>query len=161
MLESLGNCISKYPYNIVRRRCSSLESESFWEISLERYYNITAQEVTASRARFPKPFEEYLALSFFGHNIVVSEGEEWKKYRKISAPAFSDVSLPCWSRSWYHGWHDVRLQHNNKLVWDETVKIMQDLSNNVWANQDVISVDHFVDITYSVCYLIDHLIVAY
>jgi cytochrome P450 len=53
------------------------------------------QEVTSSRARFPKPVEQYVALSFFGHNIIVSEGEEWKKYRKISAPAFSDVSLPC------------------------------------------------------------------
>ena len=37
----------------------------------------------------------YKALAFYGHNIVASEGEEWKKYRKISAPAFSDVSLPC------------------------------------------------------------------
>jgi hypothetical protein len=33
-----------------------------------------------------------MALSFFGQNILISEGEEWKKYRKISAPAFSDVS---------------------------------------------------------------------
>jgi cytochrome P450 len=32
-------------------------------------------------------------LAFFGHNIVVSEGDEWKKYRKIAAPAFSDVLL--------------------------------------------------------------------
>ena len=55
------------------------------------HYNPT-QEVTSSRARFPKPVKEYQSLSFFGHNIIVSEGEEWKKYRKISAPAFSDVS---------------------------------------------------------------------
>jgi cytochrome P450 len=62
---------------------------------LEGYYNLDnlTQEVTSSRARFPKPVEIYVALSFFGHNIIVSEGEEWKKYRKISAPAFSDVSL--------------------------------------------------------------------
>lgn len=64
---------------------------------LEGHYsnldNLTAQEVTSSRARFPKPVDQYVALAFFGHNIIVSEGEEWKKYRKISAPAFSDVSL--------------------------------------------------------------------
>jgi hypothetical protein len=61
---------------------------------------VRAQEVTTSRARFPKPVEQYRPLIFFGHNIIASEGEEWKKYRKISAPAFSDVSLPCWSKSW-------------------------------------------------------------
>jgi cytochrome P450 len=34
----------------------------------------------------------YTALSIFGTNIVASEGEGWKKYRKIAAPAFSEVS---------------------------------------------------------------------
>ena len=29
----------------------------------------------------------------YGPNIVTSEGEEWKKYRKISSPAFSDVRI--------------------------------------------------------------------
>ncbi|KAF8488651.1 hypothetical protein F5888DRAFT_1281356 [Russula emetica] len=49
------------------------------------------KEVTSSRARFPKPVNRYAALTVFGINIVASEGEEWKKYRKISAPAFSEV----------------------------------------------------------------------
>ena len=53
-----------------------------------------AKEVVSSRARFPKQIEIYEIMTFFGHNILVSEGEEWKKYRKISAPAFSDVSFP-------------------------------------------------------------------
>jgi hypothetical protein len=30
-------------------------------------------------------------LTVFGPNIVASVGEEWKKYRKITAPAFSEV----------------------------------------------------------------------
>jgi hypothetical protein len=30
-------------------------------------------------------------LGLFGPNIIASVGAEWKKYRKISAPAFSDV----------------------------------------------------------------------
>lgn len=51
-----------------------------------------AQEITSARHRFPKPVENYEVLNFFGHNIVASEGEEWKKIRKIVAPAFSDVS---------------------------------------------------------------------
>ncbi|KAJ3514323.1 hypothetical protein NLJ89_g2441 [Agrocybe chaxingu] len=85
------------------------------------------KEVTSSRARFPKPVHFYKALSFYGHNIVASEGEEWKKYRKISAPAFSD--------------------RNNKLVWDESVKIMEGLFTDVWGDKDAITVDHCVDIT--------------
>ena len=52
---------------------------------------LDTKEVTTSRARFPKPVNLYAALSVFGINIVASEGEEWKKYRKIAAPAFSEV----------------------------------------------------------------------
>ena len=37
----------------------------------------------------------YEVLAIFGPNIVASEGEEWKKYRKIAAPAFSEV-CPQW-----------------------------------------------------------------
>jgi hypothetical protein len=61
------------------------------------YYNLFTQEVTSSRALFPKPLEnsDYKALSFYGPNILVSEHEDWKKYRKISAPGFSEVSPPC------------------------------------------------------------------
>jgi cytochrome P450 len=52
---------------------------------------LDTKEVTTSRSRFPKPVNLYDALSVFGINIVASEGEEWKKYRKIAAPAFSEV----------------------------------------------------------------------
>jgi hypothetical protein len=55
------------------------------------------QKISSLRVGFPKPYKQYEVLGFFGHNIIVSEGQEWKKYRKISAPAFSDVSLFCWS----------------------------------------------------------------
>ncbi|KAF8161202.1 cytochrome P450 [Crassisporium funariophilum] len=86
------------------------------------------KEVTSSRARFPKPVEMYSVLAFFGPNIVASEGEEWKKYRKICAPAFSD--------------------RNNKLVWNESIQIVEGLFKNVWKDADVISVDHCGDITW-------------
>jgi cytochrome P450 len=45
-----------------------------------------------SRHRFPKPAEIYHLLLLFGKNIVASEGEDWKRVRKVAAPAFSDVS---------------------------------------------------------------------
>jgi len=85
------------------------------------------KEVTTSRARFPKPAHRYTTLTIFGSNIVSTEGEEWKKYRKIAAPAFSE--------------------RNNKLVWDETAQIMMDLFDNVWGDRSEIAVDHCLDIT--------------
>ncbi|KAF9528987.1 cytochrome P450 [Crepidotus variabilis] len=88
---------------------------------------VAIKEITSARARFPKPVKNYRPLAFWGQNIVVSEGELWKKYRKISAPAFSD--------------------RNNKLVWNETVGVIHSLINEVWGDQDVISVDHVLDIT--------------
>ena len=56
------------------------------------FYNFATQEVTSLRSLFPKALENYGSLSFYGPNIVVSEHEEWKKYKKIAAPAFSEVS---------------------------------------------------------------------
>ncbi|EKM52722.1 uncharacterized protein PHACADRAFT_261326, partial [Phanerochaete carnosa HHB-10118-sp] len=85
------------------------------------------KEITSSRAQFPKPVKQYRALAFFGKNIIASEGEDWKRYRKIAAPAFSE--------------------RNNKLVWEETVKIMADLFENVWGEQKAITVENAVDIT--------------
>lgn len=87
----------------------------------------TIKEVVSSRARFPKPVKQYGVLTFFGKNIVASEGDEWKRYRKITAPSFSE--------------------RNNKLVWDETCRIMMDMFENVWRWKDEIAVDHCVDIT--------------
>ncbi|EIW78358.1 614 534 cytochrome P450 [Coniophora puteana RWD-64-598 SS2] len=77
--------------------------------------------------RFPKPLFQYKILTFFGENIVVSEGEEWKRYRKIVAPAFSE--------------------RNNRLVWDETTRIMLDLFDNEWKGKQEVAVDHGVDLT--------------
>ncbi|KAI3604410.1 cytochrome p450 [Moniliophthora roreri] len=87
----------------------------------------TINDIVATRARFPKPVSVYPSGALFGKNIVASEGEDWKKYRKIAAPAFSD--------------------RNNKLVWDETTRIMLDLFEDMWDKQESITVDHIVDIT--------------
>lgn len=58
---------------------------------------------------------------------MTSEGAEWKKYRKVTAPPFSEK--------------------NYKLVWDETVRIMMDLFGQVWCDKSEIVVDHCLDIT--------------
>jgi len=85
------------------------------------------KEVTTSRFKYPKPLRRYDALAAFGKNIVASDGAEWKKYRKVTAPAFSE--------------------RNYKLVWHESVQIVVDLFDQVWGNKSEIVVDHGLDIT--------------
>jgi cytochrome P450 len=51
------------------------------------------QEITSSRTRFPKPLDEYELLLHFGPNVLATDGDEWKRQRKIAAPGFSDVSI--------------------------------------------------------------------
>ena len=82
-------------------------------------------------------------MRIFGPNIIASEGEEWKKIRKIAAPAFSEVKI----RQISLPGSDCDHQRNNKLVWDETIRIMEDLFDNVWGDRSEIVVDHCVDIT--------------
>lgn len=38
---------------------------------------------------FPKPIEEYGVLGYFGDNVVIAEGANWRRQRKVTAPAFS------------------------------------------------------------------------
>ncbi|PPQ79631.1 hypothetical protein CVT25_003216 [Psilocybe cyanescens] len=103
-------------------------------------WDIYVTEVTNSRARFPKPVHHYGVLSFYGDNIVASEGEQWKKYRKICKLiefwAFDLFELIPISRS--------------ALVWDETVDVVRGLCDDHWEGRKVIEVDNFVDISLSV-----------
>ncbi|KZV68494.1 cytochrome P450 [Peniophora sp. CONT] len=85
------------------------------------------KEVTSNRTRFVKPVEVYESICLYGSNIVASEGEEWKRHRKITAPAFSE--------------------RNNRLVWDETVRIVDDLMNDIWQNAPTVTVNDAVDFT--------------
>ncbi|EKM77565.1 hypothetical protein AGABI1DRAFT_93293 [Agaricus bisporus var. burnettii JB137-S8] len=77
-----------------------------------------SKEIITYRARF---------LSLFGYSVVASEGEAWKKNRKICAPSFSE--------------------RNNRLVWEEAVSTMNDIFDNAWENKERVVVDHSLDIT--------------
>lgn len=94
----------------------------------------TIKQITAPRAPFRKPAEKYRPLSFFGANIVASDGAEWRKYKKIVAPAFSE--------------------NNNKLIWDTSVRIMLDLFEDVWGDQKTVTVDHGAELTLAMTLLI-------
>ncbi|KIJ25326.1 hypothetical protein M422DRAFT_38814, partial [Sphaerobolus stellatus SS14] len=93
-------------------------------------------EIVLHRSRFPKDTDVYAVLKFFGSNIVVTEGEEWKKHRKIAAPPFSEV------------------HRNNKLVWDETVKIMLGLFDKWGKDTPEIYADNANDITFLVTLMV-------
>ena len=103
------------------------------------------KEVTTSRNRFSKPIKEYKAVSPYGPNIIASEGDEWKKIRKISAPAFSEVCYNTQNRTRYS---DDAYQRNNKLVWEETIRIV-DALHEIWGEKDI-TVDNCVNITLQV-----------
>ncbi|KAJ2913373.1 hypothetical protein MD484_g7050, partial [Candolleomyces efflorescens] len=87
-----------------------------------------------SERYFRKPAEKYTPLLIFGPNIVASEGEQWKKYKKIVGPAFSEA--------------------NNKLIWSTSVKVMLDLFDDVWGEQQTIDVGHGADLTLAITLLV-------
>ena len=70
----------------VRPSCAELSEHNKKRVHIQ-------QEVIGARARFPKALDVYKLLSTFGSNILVTEGDEWKRQRKITAPAFSEVCM--------------------------------------------------------------------
>ncbi|KAH9855318.1 cytochrome P450 [Lenzites betulinus] len=92
------------------------------------------KDVIGARARFPKPMGPYRLLLAFGPNLVASEGEEWKRQRRLVAPSFSE--------------------RNNKLVWDETVRIVRDLLENVWGARETVVVENATDLTVPITLLV-------
>lgn len=87
------------------------------------------QEITTNKVDFSKPIKMYKVLSFFGPNIVASEFDEWKRHRRVAAPSFSET--------------------NNRLVYEETTRIVTELFQFWSANGDggVVKVKNVVDLT--------------
>lgn len=48
----------------------------------------------------------------------------------------------------------IALQRNNRLVWGETCRIMQDLFDNIWGNKDEIMLHNCVDVTLQACCIV-------
>ncbi|KAI8808385.1 cytochrome P450 [Cladochytrium replicatum] len=49
------------------------------------------REIALSRANeFPKPLEMYKILRIYGNNLVTTEGEEWKRHRRVTSPHFNE-----------------------------------------------------------------------
>ncbi|KAH6911859.1 cytochrome P450 [Coprinopsis sp. MPI-PUGE-AT-0042] len=78
------------------------------------------KEVTSSWIRFPKPLELYTPFSIFGDNILTTEGDAWRRYRKLTTPAFST--------------------RTNKFVWAEATRVVAELFDDVWGEQKQIEI---------------------
>lgn len=68
------------------------------------------KQLTASRSAFKKLSSDYNALTRFGSNLVAAEGTDWKRQRRICAPAFSEK--------------------NNRLVWSTALSFTRDMMNS-------------------------------
>ncbi|TEB40155.1 cytochrome P450 [Coprinellus micaceus] len=109
-----------------------LVTVSFWP-RLVAVYQVAdssiAKAITAPRTPFLSPVEDFGALLEFGRSIFSTEGAEWKMQRRVCAPAFLGVTF---------------LQSTNRLVWSETVRICNELYEEVWEERDQIDYDHIV-----------------
>lgn len=90
-------------------------------------------------------------LNFYGRNIVVSEGEEWKRFRKVSNPGFSEVGhIYCCLSNPLVRVDDVLLKRNNRMVWEETQNIVLDLFEHEWGSKKVVTPEDVLKVTVSV-----------
>jgi cytochrome P450 len=47
-------------------------------------------QITTRRNDFPKPLAMYKNLDIYGKNLVSTEGSDWRKHRKLTAPSFGE-----------------------------------------------------------------------
>ena len=100
--------------------------------------------------RFPKPLEIYELFDCFGANILTTDFGEWKRHRRIVAPAFSEVRDYC--RALWHGGDGPTddLQKNNKLTFEESVRAITSLYDGGWRDKQEVIVDDVLSLTMSV-----------
>ncbi|KAG8902775.1 hypothetical protein FRB99_004137 [Tulasnella sp. 403] len=84
------------------------------------------KEVTSSRFRFVKPIEKYALLNLFGDNVLTTEGLEWTRHRKVTAPAFTERNL--------------------SSVAQDTSAIVQELFDS-WDNQHELAFENVTNLT--------------
>ncbi|KAG9120132.1 hypothetical protein FRC07_004509 [Ceratobasidium sp. 392] len=73
------------------------------------------KQITSSKSPFIKQIKDYGTLDVFGPNIVASEGDQWKRQRRICAPAFSD--------------------RNNNYVWSTTTDLTDEMMAT-WSKRE-------------------------
>ncbi|KAK7996998.1 hypothetical protein PG989_005038 [Apiospora arundinis] len=62
-------------------------------------------QITERRTDFPKDTRMYKAIDIFGENLVTTDGADWVRHRKATAPTFSESNI--------------------RIVWAETIHQVQ------------------------------------
>lgn len=106
ILTSCSLADSDWIWNSLRKPLDELGTEAILLVSSKVNVLFVSDasvihQITSSREKFPKPTEDYEVVNTFGHNIVTTEGPEWRRHRKAMAPGFNE--------------------QNNRLVFHETV----------------------------------------
>ena len=72
-------------------------------------------------------------------NVLTTEGEDWKRHRRIAAPAFNQTTY--------------------RNVWESTVRVYKDILNKEgWESQSSVTIANFSHITHKVSrVLVDHI----
>ena len=88
--------------------------DSFFLVSYDSIFFFTSDagainQIVSRREAFPRPVESYTLLNVFGRNLVSTEGEVWKRHRKIISPNINEK--------------------NNALVFSESIHEAQQMLN--------------------------------
>ncbi|KAL0581786.1 hypothetical protein V5O48_000263 [Marasmius crinis-equi] len=92
------------------------------------------KDVLASNTLFPRYLETYKPLALFGPSVLSSEGDEWKRYKKIVKPAFTD--------------------RHSRMGWNDTIQVMTELFEEEWAGKEVVEVENCLEFTLSTALLV-------
>jgi hypothetical protein len=83
-----------------------MSCDTFLVVNPETTFLVTADaavinQITTRKNDFPKPVDMYDGIKIYGENVVTSEGRDWRRHRRITAPPFGEK--------------------NNRVVWQETL----------------------------------------
>jgi len=92
------------------------------------------KEITNDRVRFPKPLDAMEILAVYGHSVLTTEAEEWKKHRRISQPAFSE--------------------RNIRLVWKAGTDVIEQMIEDSWDSKEEVRIGHALDITLQIALMV-------
>jgi cytochrome P450 len=57
-------------------------------------------QISTRWSDFPKPIDIYAVLNIYGRNVISTEGDVWRRHRKVSAPSFSKkISSLVWNET--------------------------------------------------------------
>jgi cytochrome P450 len=110
----------EWAYRLGYKPFAELGTDVFMVVCPSRIMTFVADaeavtQITTRRDDFPKPLHMYSRLNIYGRNLVATEGSEWRKHRKLTAPIFGG--------------------RNNELVFVESLHHAQCLLR-LWTGRD-------------------------